>query len=218
MLAIMFLASPFLEAKDEAGVTLSGITSLRDARPPVRAEFERDLDKKIEWIISISDHLHLGYKMPKGRPEVYLVSRTYILEHEKEICTTFSDPKEVNNCAKKIFGWIDDERKIYILREEDVESSEIVNGRRGFPVETWVAMELLHELVHYVQMEDSPFVPSTLSCDVEAKWEGEAHSMMQWWLNSLQTIDAGRIIVLLRGGLLTFGCSEKKGEEKKNNI
>lgn len=210
MFAAFLLPTSFCFA-DKPQLSSSDLLSIRKTNPASVIEIENDIEQKLRWIVMISDHLHLGYTMPKGRPEIFLVSRAYIRHHAKEICFTFSDPKDISNCAEKIFGWIDDDRRIFLLREEDVLSSEIMNSRREFPVKTWVGMELLHELVHYVQMEDSPYAPSTLPCSIESRWESEAHKMMQWWLNSLQTVDAGRITVLLRGGMLPFSCANKEG-------
>ena len=173
-----------------------------------KERFDRSLDEKISYILKTGKHVRATYVPPSVRPDIYLVSRSYIKKHARQICPKEFSNAELPQCAERIFGWIDDKRKIYVLRAEDVSVSE-PQFFAGISPELWVEMEVFHETVHYVQATARPDLqPTTLDCAMTEKWETEAHALTHYWLHSLQSIDAERINARLRGGLAHFSCAD----------
>lgn len=169
---------------------------------------ERSSKEMIRYILSMSEYLKLGYREPAKLPRVYLVNREYIVRHEREICFFAKTDPEARACSSHIYGWTDDERRLYILRGEDVALTDGFPKVANFPLELWLEMVRMHEMVHYVQLEGSPYVPSQLPCEVEEKWEREAFLIAAQWLHSLRSADAERINVIFRGQTPHFGCGQ----------
>lgn len=176
--------------------------------PRVAAELRERIQARVRWLHELAQVLRLGYSLPAAPPEIYLVSRAYIQAHEREICFQARDAEEARACSSRVYGWIDDSRRVYVLRGEDVQSSEGFPAMRDFPAELWVEAAWTHELTHYMQMEGSPHRPSTLTCELEAKWEGEAFLMAAQWLHSLRSVDAERINTAFRGQSPRLRCAD----------
>lgn len=204
LLAVLIAAgAPFSLHAEE------GIRSMRDGlRPQDAAKLDAKIDARMRWIHGLSEYLGRGYRLPASRPEIYMVSRDYIIKNEKEICFSSKTPEQIRDCSSRVFGWIDDDRKIYVLHAEDVLSTRDFPGAnvRDFSAELWVEMTWTHELVHYAQMDGSPYRPTTMPCEVQGEWESDAFFFASQWLHSLQSVDAERINTVFRGQRPPYAC------------
>ncbi len=186
-----------------------GIVHYRDTlSPAAQVRHDQEIDTLLSWVFGMTEYFKLGYTKPDKRPEIYIVSRAYIIRHEAQICFFTSIPEEMRSCALHVFGWTDDDRHLYILRAEDVVVTEDFPGSVmvNFPMELWVKMVRAHEAVHYIQSEGSPYRLSKLPCAIEEKWESEAFRIAEQWLHAQQSVDAERINTLFRGQFRHFGC------------
>lgn len=183
-----------------------GIRGIKEGLSPRAAErVDALIDERMRWVHGLTQYLRLGYSLPTRRPNIFVVSRQYILSHEAQVCPNMP-VEDTHFCALHVFGWTDDDRNIYVLRAEDVARSEGFPTMSDFPADLWVEMTWTHELVHYEQLEGSPYRPSTLPCDIQEKWENEAFLIGAQWLHSLQSVDAERINSIFRGQLPHFRC------------
>ncbi len=90
-----------------------GIRPMREGLRPRDAEkLDKKLDARMKWIHELGLYLRRNYKLPKKRPEIFLVTRDYILRNEKTICFHVTSPEELRACSSRVFGWIDDDRRI----------------------------------------------------------------------------------------------------------
>ncbi|MBI3549684.1 MAG: hypothetical protein HY078_11650 [Elusimicrobia bacterium] len=206
--AARLLLAAVLVSAPNAALAEDGIRSIEDGLPPRAVERLRArIDERLRWIHALMKTLRLDYEMPSVRPEMHLVSRAWVLAHEREVCFSSASAEEIRACSSRVFGWIDDDRRIYVVRGEDVPSTEGLPPMRDFPVELWVEMTWTHELVHFIQLERSEWKPTTLPCDTLYKWEHEAFLIAAQWLHSLQNADAERINAVFRGQLPRARCS-----------
>ena len=160
------------------------------------SQFNRKINERLDWIVSFSSKLGWGYKRPT-LPEIWLVSRAYMLRHAEEICQTPSK-EESRECVKNKFAWTDDERAIYILRQEDVATHPALREITAFPAELWIEMVTTHELAHLAQLEASSYRINNLPCLKFVEWERQANMIARQWLHSLQSVEAERLNVLFR--------------------
>ena len=203
-LAVLLLAAAAAGARAEEGIRPIG-----QGLSPRAAELLRQrVDARMAWIYDLAAQVGYGYQMPDRRPEIFLVSRAWIEAHAKDICFRATTPEELRACSTHVFGWIDDDRRVYALRGEDVQATAGFPSMPDFPVDIWVEMEWTHELTHYLQLERSGKVPSRLSCADEARMEQQAFTVAAQWLHSLRSIDAERINTAFRGGFPVFSCRD----------
>jgi hypothetical protein len=199
LLLLALLAAPSFADADIRPIA-AGLSPLAAERLGAR------VDARTRWVYDLTEVLRLGYRMPDRRPEIFLVSRKYIVDHEREVCFQARSDEERRYCAERVYGWTDDQRRLYVLRGEDVQASPGFPAMEDFPADLWVEMAWTHELAHYVQLEGSPHAPSRLPCEVQEKWEGEAFLIGTQWLHSLRSVDAERLNTIFRGQLPRFGC------------
>lgn len=191
-----------------ASMAESGIVEYRSTLTPRAQEsYDKKVDGYIDWIHDMMVITKREYQKPTTRPKIYHVSRDYIMLHRREICFSAKTDEEVTECAERVYGWIDDARTIYVLRESDVLRTKGFPGSTGFPTELWQDMELVHEIVHFIQLEGSTMRVSALPCATEEKWETEAYFLMTQWLHGLRQSDAERINAIFRGQMLRFQCA-----------
>lgn len=170
-------------------------------------EFDKSMRQRLDWIMMFSEQRKWGYKSPKRLPVVYVVDREYMTANAQIICPS-STEDESRACLSNKFAWIDDARDIYVLRDDDVHTTASLTGIKDFPFALWIEMVQVHELTHYVQLEGTAHIVSTLPCALVQEWEKRANLVARQWLHQKQTAEAERLNVLFRENSYEGACQQ----------
>jgi len=202
-IVVLVLLSPYSAAEDKV-LWRDTLTSEK------QAEFEGEIQVTLQWIVNAAHRVHFSpetYQMPEKLPDIYVVSRSYILKNKEEICHRLTNEYDINQCAEKILSWIDDERRLYVLRKEDVvQNTDLLIS--GIPTDLWIRIARTHELAHFIQFSSrKELKATTLPCETLSQFETEAFKLEHWWLHSLQSIDAERVNAYQRGKVPQCSCT-----------